>query len=215
MNQNTVSGWSLLQFFTEMEWGDWPESVPFWRAEKGTGETISISKVSSNYTYPNVFELRRHKLQIMKQIIDAVPNNVKLVRLNEVERSPEVFIQDVVREFDLIVTEDYQPQPNSPITHTTGKFDVALSTLGTYHRESHVLQSLSLLCLVCLTPEEWEAAQHRIDWNLEAEFGFGPSDCRMCYGYDKSKGLFTRVQEGKKIKKIIDEQQSRKGRRWK
>lgn len=29
----------------------------------------------------------------MKQIIDAVPRNVKIVRLHELERSPEVFIQ--------------------------------------------------------------------------------------------------------------------------
>lgn len=129
MNQNTVLGVSLLQFFTEMEWGDWPESVPFLRESghegrerQGTREKISISKVSANYTYPNVFGLRRHKLKIMKQIIDAVPRNVKLVRLNEVERSPEVFIQDLVREFDLTLKDEYQFQPNSPITHTTGKF---------------------------------------------------------------------------------------------
>jgi predicted RNase H-like nuclease (RuvC/YqgF family) len=70
-----------------------------------------------------VFELRRHKLQIMKQIIDTVPDNVKLVRLNEVERSPETFIQDLVRAFDLTVKDGYQPQPNSPITHTTGMFE--------------------------------------------------------------------------------------------
>jgi hypothetical protein len=30
---------------------------------------------------------------IMKQIIDAVPRNVKVVRLHELERSPEIFIQ--------------------------------------------------------------------------------------------------------------------------
>jgi hypothetical protein len=130
MNQNTVVGMSLLQFFTEMEWGDWPESVPFLRdsshegkGARGTREKVSISKVSANYTYPNVFELRRHKLQIMKQIIDTVPDNVKLVRLNEVERSPETFIQDLVRAFDLTVKDGYQPQPNSPITHTTGMFE--------------------------------------------------------------------------------------------
>ena len=136
MNQNTVLGISLLQFFTEMEWGDWPESVPFLRdsghegrGTQRTNDKVSISKVSANYTYPNVFELRRHKLQIMKQIIDAVPRNVKIVRLNEVERSPEVFIQDVVREFNLTMKDDYQPQQSSPITHTTGK----LIIYGSWH----------------------------------------------------------------------------------
>ena len=29
----------------------------------------------------------------MKQIIDAVPRNVKIVRLHELERSPEILIQ--------------------------------------------------------------------------------------------------------------------------
>ena len=40
-----------------------------------------ISKPSTNYSYPNVFGLRRHKLELMKQILDNVPHNVKLVRL--------------------------------------------------------------------------------------------------------------------------------------
>ena len=130
MNQNTVAGMSLLQFFTEMEWADWAESVPFWRVagHEGPGggprnETkVSISKVSANYTYSNVFGLRRHKLQIMKQIIGAVPHNVKIVRLNEIERGPEIFIQDLVREFNLTVRADYQIQPRSPIVHTSGMF---------------------------------------------------------------------------------------------
>ena len=64
----------------------------------------------------------------------------------------------------------------------------------------------SFACTVCLTADEWGAAQSKIDWNLEAEFGFSPGDCRMCYGYDESKSLFRRVKEGKKIKKIIKEQ---------
>ncbi len=59
---------------------------------------------------------------------------------------------------------------------------------------------------MCLTADEWDAAQSKIDWNLEAEFGFSPGDCRMCYGYDVSKSLFRRVKEGKKIKNIIKEQ---------
>lgn len=59
---------------------------------------------------------------------------------------------------------------------------------------------------MCLTADEWDAAQGKIDWDLETEFGFSPLDCRMCYGYDKSKSLFSRVKEGKKIKQIIQGQ---------
>ena len=184
MNQNSVAGISLLEFFTTMEWKDWAESVPFLRdtgngkgKDKG-GDTVSISKVSANYTYPNVFGLRRHKLEIMKQIIETVPRNVKFVRLKELERSPEIFIQSVVKEFNLTVGEEYQAQPASKVAHPT----------------------------VCLTPAEWDAAQNSIDWELEAEFGFSPFDCRMCYGYEKSTRLYTRVMEGKKINKIVKEQ---------
>lgn len=118
---------SLLDFF-EMEWNDWAESVPFLRDQrreaKGVtpiGKEVSISKVSANYTYQNVFELRRHKFGIMKQILEEVPRNVKFVHLKELERSPEMFIQGLVREFDLTVRDGYEPQPPSKVAHTTGK----------------------------------------------------------------------------------------------
>ena len=46
-----------------------------------------------DFIYKNIFQLRKHKLEIMKQIIDTVPRNVKIVRLHELERSPEILIQ--------------------------------------------------------------------------------------------------------------------------
>lgn len=124
MNQNSVAGVPLLNFFTKMEWNDWAESVPFLRDANGEskgGEEVAISKVSANYTYSNVFGLRRHKLAIMKQIMETVPRNVKFVHLKELERSPEIFIQGVVREFNLTVKEGYKPQPPSKVSHPTGK----------------------------------------------------------------------------------------------
>merc|ERR1711957_74097 len=107
----------------------------------------------------------------MKQILNAVPHNVKIVRLKELERSPEVLIQSLVKEFNITVKKGYQPQSPSLVAHST----------------------------VCLTSDEWDAAQRAIDRKLEAGFGFSPGDCRLCYGYDKSKRLYSRVQEGKKI----------------
>lgn len=106
-----------------MEWKDWAESVPFLRGkeEVPSGREVSISKVSANYTYPNVFALRRHKFEIMKQIVEAVPRNVKFVLLKELERSPEMFIQSLVREFNLTVRDDYKPQLPSKVAHTTGE----------------------------------------------------------------------------------------------
>ena len=174
LNQNHMLGIKLLEFFTTVEWSDWAESVPFLREGGEESGDISISKVCANYTYPNVWALRRHKLSIMKQIIDAVPRNVKFVRLKEFEKYPELLMQGIVNEFNMTVKENYEAQPPSQVSHYT----------------------------VCLTPEEWVAAQDQIDWNLEAEFGFSPFDCRMCYGYNKSKRLYDRVMGGKKINKI-------------
>merc|ERR1712194_556228 len=123
----------------------------------------------------NVFGLRRHKLALMKQIVNAVPHNVKFVRLKELERSPEVFIQGLVKEFNITVKEGYKAQPPSKVAHST----------------------------VCLTSDEWDAAQRAVDWKLEAGFGFSPGDCRLCYGYEKSKRLFYRIQKGKKIRNLL------------
>lgn len=132
MNQNNVAGIKLLEFLTSFPWVDWAESVPFLRSSthREGDEEVSISKPSLNYTYNNVFALRKHKLEIMKQIIDVVPQNVKLVRLKEIERSPEKFIQDVANEFKLLIKKGYKPQVPSIVTHST----------------------------TCLTPSEWEAA---------------------------------------------------------
>ena len=189
LNQNSVGGVKLLDFFTKFEWNDWAESVPFLRSKDGEqkhgGEEVSISKVSENYTYPNVFGLRRHKLQIMRQVIETVPRNVKFVRLKELERSPEGFIQSVVNEFNMPVKDGYIPQQPSKVAHPT----------------------------VCLTPDEWVAAQNRIDWKLEAEFGFSPCDCRMCYGYEKSKRLYDRVMEGRKINALVNNKGRAKARK--
>ncbi len=94
---------------------------------------VSISKVSANYTYPNVFRLRKRKLEIMKQIVEAVPRNVKFVHLNELERSPEMFIQGLVGEFNLTVRDGYEPQSPSKVVHTTGESSL-LSRLASFTR---------------------------------------------------------------------------------
>ena len=62
---------------------DWPESTNF----------RNLSFVGKDFVYRNIFQLRRHKLMLMKQIIDTVPRHVKILRLHELERSPEIFIQ--------------------------------------------------------------------------------------------------------------------------
>ncbi|KAL7436802.1 hypothetical protein ACHAXM_005760 [Skeletonema potamos] len=180
-NHNNLAGVQLVDFFTTVEWSDWAESTHFMRNEafeNGKVKAVdpySISKPGVNYTYPNVFALRRQKLKLMKQIFEVAPDNVKFVRLNEFERGPGLFIDNLVKEFDLKVKTEYTKPPPSIYSHTT----------------------------TCLTPNEWTAAQNEIDWRLEAEFGFSPHDCRMCYGYNRSTRLYRRVMDQRKIGKKI------------
>ena len=81
-HSKTLTKYSFAEFM-ELEWGDWPES----------SNLRNLSFVSKDFVYRNVFELRRHKLQLMKQIVDMVPRNIKIVRLHELELSPELFLQ--------------------------------------------------------------------------------------------------------------------------
>lgn len=53
--------------------------------------------------------------------------------------------------------------------------------------------------------------QNKLDWKIEAEFGFSPFDCRMCYGYERSKSLYNRVKEGKKVKELVAVKEKLKG----
>lgn len=85
-------------------------------------------------------------------------------------------LQDLVKEFDLSMKEDYQPPQPSKVTHKAA----------------------------CFTPDEWEAAQKIMDWELEGEFGFNPFDCRMCYGYDRSLSYWKRRDRNKKTKEILN-----------
>lgn len=176
----TVIGVQLVDFFTTLQWIDWAESTHFMRVESieygklKKVDPYAISKPGTNYTYRNVFALRRHKLKLMKQILDVVPQNVKFVRLNEFEQGPDSLIDDLVKEFSLKVKEEYI-KPEQSYFHNTQ----------------------------CLTTDEWHAAQNEIDWGLEAEFGFSPHDCRMCYGYTKSLRLHKRVKDQRKRDKHL------------
>jgi len=141
-HKEDLKNYSLTEFF-QMEWGDWPESTNF----------RNLSFVSKEFIYRNIFQLRRHKLLLMKQIIDAVPRNVKIVRLHELERSPEIFIQNLILEFNLKLKQGYHPQRPSNKIHTEK----------------------------CLTDREWEIAQREIDWRIESNFGYTFLDCHLCY----------------------------------
>mmetsp|Transcript_31121 Transcript_31121/g.64052 ORF Transcript_31121/g.64052 Transcript_31121/m.64052 type:complete len:343 (-) Transcript_31121:85-1113(-) len=145
-HKETLKQYTLQEFF-EMEWGDWPESSNF----------RNLSFVGNEFIYRNIFQLRRHKLRLMKQITNTVPRNVKIARLHEIERSPEAFIQSLILEFDLKRKE------------------------GPYERASQKMHVEK-----CFKRDEWEIAQREIDWGLEGEFGYTFLDCHMCYNPNAS-----------------------------
>jgi len=156
------TNYTLAQYFT-LPWGDWTESTNY--------RNLSIAPDSGTIKftpYRNVFHLRKHKLEIMKQIIDTVPHNVKIVRLHELELSPEMFITNIVQQYNLSLKEHYQLRKPSA--------------------KKHVEQ--------CLSYEEWTIAQREIDWDMERYFGYSPLDCHLCYdgGIDASRSIVPRYE---------------------
>lgn len=91
---------------------------------------------------------------LMKQIMDTVPQNVKIVRLHELERAPHIFIQNLCQEYNLTLRDGYKDARPSQQMHLER----------------------------CLSETEWRLAQQEIDWHLEGLFGYTSLDCHMCYG---------------------------------
>jgi hypothetical protein len=54
---------------------------------------------------------------LMKQIIDTVPRNVKIVRLHELERAPDIFIRNLAQEFNLTLKKQYKKAQPSQRMH--------------------------------------------------------------------------------------------------
>lgn len=134
LNLTATKGMPRKDFF-QTEWGDWQES------EYNPGD----------FTYRNVFAMRRHKLSIMAQLMDVAPHRFKILHLGQVEARPGTIVPDVAKQFHL--------QTNNK----TGAIK------GIHHGP------------VCLEEAEWKVAQAEIDWQMESRFGFVPSDCHMCY----------------------------------
>lgn len=125
--------------FFRMPWSDFAES-----------------RVSSNFTHGNVFELRQRKLQIMQQVMGAAgAHRVRIAHLKNIEKDPEQFVEDLAARFHLEMNPGYQAQEllkPSEKKHTT----------------------------LCLTLKEWQISVDEIDWELEGSFGFNYLDCHAC-----------------------------------
>jgi hypothetical protein len=107
-------------------------------------------------TYTDLFELRRHKLEVMKTITELFPHRTRIINLHEFELNPHATVQAIVQQFKLQVCETYWVLPAEPSKMI--------------HKED------------CLSEEEWKIAQTHIDWKMEGHFGFTPLDCHVCVG---------------------------------
>jgi hypothetical protein len=98
-----------------------------------------------------LFELRRHKLSVMSQLMNAVyPSRVVFAHLKSIEADSERFIQDIVK------------------------------AVGLELSSNQLQESASEHSLLSLLQEEYAIAQQEIDWEMESRFGFTPFDCRTC-----------------------------------
>lgn len=138
------AGTTRAKFWSTFPWLDYKEAV------LGNYTTTKID----NFSYRNVFALRKHKLRLMQQLMEAVPHRVHIVHLKVVERAPEALVERLQHQFGLFVnTTTHKPLKPSRKPHSKP---------------------------LCLNAEEFAIAQKEIDWELESRFGFTPLDCHMC-----------------------------------
>eukprot|EP01084_Bolivina_argentea_P013594 25515_1 len=135
MNVKATQNLTRKQFL-DIEWGDYPET------HKDHG-----------YIYANIFELRKHKLQLMKQLKNVVSDRrIKIVKLREIESNPTQFIEEIAKEFN-------------------------------YHINKHFYRNRSIIThpILCLNDSEMQIAQQQLNWDIERDFGFTPLDCHTCF----------------------------------
>lgn len=138
-NYLALRGISRAQFH-QLEWGDWAES----------------EITPDNFVYPNVWELRAHKIRLMQQVESVVPpERVIHAALHLVERDPVTFIANLHERLGLTMP----PHQKIPAPSTN----------------QH-----AVLCLG--SQAEVDATRSLINWTLESDFGFSETDCPLCSG---------------------------------
>jgi len=122
------------------------------------------------YSYDDdiIFDMRRNMLLRLRQVMDMSPRHVKVLRIREFDLNPNVVVMDLVKEYGLVLDDDYSsrsPRVDPMLGGGGGGVDVAPSTYS------------------CAADRpKWEDAIHhrRIDWTLEGYFGHNRLDCRSC-----------------------------------
>ena len=134
------AGTTRAKFWSTFPWLDHREAV--------------LGNYTTDFSYRNVFALRKHKLLLMQQLMEAMPDRVHIVHLKTVERAPEALVERLRQQFGLFVnTTTYRSPRPSKKPHSKP---------------------------LCLNAQEFVIAQKEIDWELESRFGFTPLGCHMC-----------------------------------
>mmetsp|Transcript_8702 Transcript_8702/g.12372 ORF Transcript_8702/g.12372 Transcript_8702/m.12372 type:complete len:334 (+) Transcript_8702:46-1047(+) len=143
--QKALNGATRLQFLESLEWWDGDEFRNKLNERSQENKTDSVYK-------NGLFELRKHKLLIMRQLMHAVgPYRYKVVHLADVEKSPELFVKNIANEFGLQRNIKEKLKPSD---------------------KQHEIK--------CFNEDEMHAVEKKIDWKLEEKFGFTLSDCHAC-----------------------------------
>jgi hypothetical protein len=123
-----------------------------------SSSTLRTNSSSSSIGNSNIYEggvlqIRAHKLRLMQQVRKVAPF-VKVIHFRDFEAAPNRVIIELEEEFGLQLSPLYRNlNPSKKI-----------------HRQP------------CLTETDHAVLMETIDWDLEAQFSFSPSECRLCLG---------------------------------
>ncbi len=165
--QCTVHEFAKVADYYRIPWYDEspPDSEGTDESQDDNKDTIIESIPAQDEQYNDIFDMRQQKLLLLKQIMDAVPRHVKILRLN-FELNPDVFINDLVKEYQFKLRKKYKPQP--PRVDPELKIQRVNANSQNDDR------------FACIEYIKWIEAQQRIDWTLEGYFGHNSLDCRLC-----------------------------------
>jgi len=112
---------------------------------------VAGNNLDVNATYGSVLQIRAHKLRLMQQVRE-VAANIRVVHFRDFEAAPHRTIVELKEEFGLKASKWYEELPPSKKLHRHP----------------------------CLKEADHSVLMEMIDWEIEAQFGFFPSDCRTC-----------------------------------
>ena len=114
---------------------------------------IVASDPEREIEYKDIFDMRRKYLLLLKQLTEALPRHVKILRRGDFDLNPDAFVSDLVKEYALPLSKTYTPALQGVNAQST---------------------------ITCMDYATWREAQQRIDWSLEGYFGFTSKDCHYC-----------------------------------